>query len=140
LRTDGKLIAIDVLHYSGELRSANRFEGDVPDVESSDQELKLAVSLIEQMQQPEFDATQYEDDYMARMKSLIDSKLKGKKIATPQSEETPGVINFMDALRKSVKAIPVPKDTTAKRRPPATVKSTARRTTPAKKASHRKTG
>lgn len=139
LRTSDKLIVIDVLHYEGEMRSASHFAQDVPDMAVTAQELKLAESLVKQMKLPEFDATQYADDYMTRMQTLIDSKLKGKKVAPPQTDETPGVINFMDALRKSVKAIPVPgkKSTRAK---PATLKSTARRTAPARKASHLKTG
>lgn len=138
LRTSGKLIVIDILHYEGEMRSANKFLPDVPEVAVTTAELKLAQSLVEQMKLPEFDAKQYADDYMSRMKTLIESKLKGKKVAVPHMDESPTVINFMDALRKSVKAIPIP-SRKSKRTKSTTLKSTARRTAPAKKT-HRKTG
>ena len=137
LRTSDKLIVIDVLHYEGEIRSPGDFAGDVPTLAVDAKEVKLATSLIEQMQVPEFDATEYADDYAVRVRALIDSKLKGKKVTVPTSEQ-PDVINFMDALRKSVKAVPVPE----KRRAPKSVplRSSARKTTPAKKPSRAKTG
>jgi DNA end-binding protein Ku len=100
-------------------------------------EVKLATSLIEQMQLPEFDATEYADDYAVRVRALIDSKLKGKKLAVPASDQ-PDVINFMDALRKSVKAVPVPEKRRAPK--PVPLHSTARKTAPAKKASRAKSG
>lgn len=137
LRTSGKLIVIDVLHYQGEIRSPVEFTGDVPNIAVEAQEVKLAKSLIEQMQLPEFDATEYADDYAVRVRALIDSKLKGKKLAVPTSDQ-PDVINFMDALRKSVKAVPMPD----KRRVPksVTINSSARKTAPAKKPRRAKTG
>lgn len=138
LRTSDNLIIIDVLHYEGEVRSADDFRVDVPEITSTPQEIKLAQSLIEQMQQPEFDATLYADDYSARVKSLIESKLKGKKVNAPPTEEQPGVINFLDALKKSVKVVSPPGKKTNPRAN-ATMKSTARRTTPQKKPSRRKT-
>lgn len=137
LRTSNKLIVIDVLHYQDEIRPAIDFTGDVPNLAVDAKEVKLAKSLVEQMQLPEFDATEYADDYAVRVRELIDGKLKGKKRTIPASEQ-PDVINFMDALRKSVKAVPVPEKRRAPK--PAPMHSTARKTAPPKKTSRAKTG
>jgi DNA end-binding protein Ku len=152
LRNAGKLLVVDVLHYEGEIRPAVEFKLDVPDLAVESQEVKLARSLVEQMQQLQFDVTQYADDYATRVKALIDAKIKGNKLAVPQAGQ-PDVINFMDALRKSVKAVPVSnkvvpilkkavpvpkkKQSTQKTLP---LKSSARRTSQAKKTVRSKTG
>ena len=147
LRASDKLIVIDVLHYEGELRSPVDLTGNIPKIAISAPELKLAQSLVEQMKEPEFDASQYTDEYMERMKSLIDSKVKGKAVAAPQPDESPAVLNFMDALKKSVKSVATPKNKAVavpkkKTRAPkeASLKSTARRTPPARKPTRAKTG
>lgn len=138
LRTSGKLLVVDVLHYMGEVRPSTEFTGNVPDIAVDSQEIKLAKSLVEQMQQPKFDVTQYADDYNDRVRKIIESKLKGKKLETPHAAE-PDVINFMDALRKSVKAIPVPGKKSAPKKA-VSMASTARRVPAGKKPSRTKSG
>ncbi|MDB5339594.1 MAG: ykoV 2 [Planctomycetaceae bacterium] len=108
LRATERLLIIDMLHYGGELRLAAAFDDEVRTVSVTANDLKLAHSLIDQMKQTHFDPDQYADDYMERMQELIKSKVKGKKITAPAAEEGPDVINFMDALKKSVKAVSKP--------------------------------
>lgn len=142
LRASDKLIVVDVLHYQGEVRPAVEFTVDVPAVAVAAQEVKLARSLIEQMQQPEFDATLYADDYSSRLRTLIGSKLKGNKVAVPQASQ-PDVINFMEALQKSVKAVAVPSKKTVEKKADkksVPLKSSARRTSAPKKPARAKTG
>ena len=44
----------------------------------------------------------YEDDYTARLKNLIESKVEDQpSVASPEEKEPP-LINLMDALRRSV--------------------------------------
>lgn len=141
LRAADNLIVVDVLHYQGEVRSAVEFTGDVPAVAVAAQEVKLAKSLIEQMQEPEFDVTKYADDYTTRLQTLIGAKLKGNKVAVPQASQ-PDVINFMEALQRSVKAAgtsskPASKKSTEKKSVP--LKTTAQRTAAPKKATRSKT-
>ncbi|MDB5339373.1 MAG: ykoV 2 [Planctomycetaceae bacterium] len=138
LRTSDKLIVVDVLHYQGEVRPAVEFTADVPAVAVAAQEIKLAKSLIEQMQQPEFEASQYADDYSARLRTLIEAKLKGNKVAVPQTAQ-PDVINFMEALQRSVKAVKLPSKK-AVEKASVPLKTTARRTAAPKKSSRTKTG
>lgn len=137
LRTVDKLIVVDVLHYGHDVRTPADFSGDIPDVSINASEVKLARSLIEQMQTPEFDPSLYADDYSADVKKLIEAKLKGKKTAVPQSSE-PDVINFMDALKKSVKSVSVPSKKADKKAIP--LKSAARKTTSSTKVSRSKSG
>jgi DNA end-binding protein Ku len=105
LRATERLLIMDMLHYHGEIRSAETFEDEVRTVAVTPSDLKLAETLIEQMKQPHFHPENYADDYMERMQGLIESKVKGKKIAAPQVEDGGDVINFMDALKKSVKNV-----------------------------------
>lgn len=136
LRNADKLLVIDVLHYEGEVKPAANFSGDVPSIAVEGPDLNLAKSLVKQMEKPEFDARQYADDYAVRVREVINAKLKGHKVAVPQAGQ-PDVINFMDALRKSVKAPPPGKKAEKKSLP---LKTTARRTAPAKKTARSKTG
>lgn len=118
LRATERLLIIDMLHYEGELRFAAAFEDEVRTVSVTANDLKLAQSLIDQMKQPHFHPEQYADDYMERMQELIKSKVKGKKITAPAAEEGADVINFMDALKKSVKAVSKPRPASASKKAP----------------------
>lgn len=128
LRAADRLLIIDLLHYAGEVRQPARYEDEIRNATVSAAELKLTSSLIDQMTQTQFDISQYADDYMERMKHLIETKVKGKKIPVRQAEEEPDVINFMDALKQSVK------QTQSKRKGSGTVKAEPK---PAPKAAAR---
>ncbi|MDB5389615.1 MAG: ykoV 2 [Planctomycetaceae bacterium] len=103
LRPADRLLVLDMLHYEGEVRQPARYEDEIRNTTVSAAELKLTSSLIEQMTQSQFDISQYADDYMERVKELIETKVKGKKILQPHTDEEPDVINFFDALKQSVK-------------------------------------
>lgn len=138
LRAEGKLLLIDFLHYEGEIRRPDKFEDEVRHTSVSASELKLTKSLVAQLTDPDFDLTQYANDYMKRIKKLIDSKLKGKKIPVPHVEEEPDVINFMDALQKSVKQGRTPHAESATHRPPSKSRHSSNGRTATKKSSRRK--
>jgi DNA end-binding protein Ku len=77
---------------------------------------KLALQLIDQIAEENYDPTQYEDEEKKRVLSAIDEKIAGKQIVTPEQLEVPAtgeVIDLMDALRASLAK-------GAKARPPAT--------------------
>ena len=81
-----------------------------------------------------------DDARNGRMFILVDDESRENEgdLVIPAQMATPDVINFMDALRKSVKAVPVPEKRRAPK--PVALHSTARKTAPAKKASRAKTG
>jgi non-homologous end joining protein Ku len=65
-------------------------------------ELRLAEELVGKWQTGKFDFSAYKDRYRQKVKEAIAAKKKVLEIAPPEEEEHPGVINLMDALKKSV--------------------------------------
>ena len=94
-------IILEQLHYAHEVRSMD--EVPIPSGEVKDQELKLAVNLIEQLKSEAFLPEQYKDDVRERVLELIDRKIQGEDI-TEASEEAPKtqIIDLMEALKASL--------------------------------------
>jgi DNA end-binding protein Ku len=101
---DGGL-AIHQLHFEAEVRTLKDL--GVKPAPVSDAELKLANQLIAQLAAKRFDASEYHDEWRARIKAAIGRKVKGKEVSI--SEEEPkrsgdNVIDLMSALRASLGA------------------------------------
>lgn len=97
---DDRLV-MQQLHYADEVRSAADI--DVGKVEVKDQELKLALQLIEQIAVESFDPTRYEDEVRDRIKEHIDRKVAGEEIQVSDSERPQAqIIDLMDALKASL--------------------------------------
>ena len=95
-------LVLQKLHYPHEIRKID----EVPELESDHKvnknELRLATTLVEEMSTTfsEIDTT---DNYHEALKQLIDSKIKGNKIAEFEVEEVPR-LDIMSALKKSLQA------------------------------------
>jgi DNA end-binding protein Ku len=98
-------IIMEQLHYAHEVRSMD--EVPIPAGEVKDQELKLAVNLIEQLKSDEFRPEQYKDNVRERVLELIDRKIQGEDI-TEAVEEAPKtqIIDLMEALKASLAKAP----------------------------------
>ncbi len=100
-REDG--IIILTMHYASEIIEFQK-KYDKPKI--SKQELDMAKTLINAMD-TEFEPEQYKDEYQIKLKELIDTKIAGKEIVSPESDtetqDTGKVIDLMDALKASVK-------------------------------------
>ena len=96
-------LVLQKLHYPRELRAMS----DVPEIDRAQSlnknELKLATTLVEQMVTTlsEIDTT---DQYHEALRSLIDSKIKGKKVAEVGEVEELPRLDIMSALKKSLQA------------------------------------
>src|SRR2546427_599720 len=98
---DGLLI--QQMLFADEVRSLKDLHIEHADV--SDAELQLALQIIDQAAEENYDPTQYEDEEKKRVLKAIDEKIAGKNIVTPeQVEVSPGgqVIDLMEALRASL--------------------------------------
>jgi DNA end-binding protein Ku len=105
------------LLYADEVRSLADLHVERVDV--SDTEMKLALQIIEQGAEDNYDPTAYEDEEKKRILAAIDEKIAGKQVVVHEAdEELAGggqVIDLMDALRASLKggakakAAPAPK-------------------------------
>lgn len=127
LRPAGKLIAMVSVNYSDDVTLPSEHDTEVTG-EGSAAEVKMMKTLLGTIKQKRFQIGEYHDLYAERLQTLVEAKVKGKKVvATPQSEEAPPVINLMDALKKSIqrRETDAPKPAKSGAKP---VKSTARRT------------
>ena len=97
------LLVMDVLHYHNEIRKAEDYAPQVPHATANAAELKLLRSLLEEMTEPEFDASRFRDDYSDNLREALDAKIAGREVVVPESKEPVEVISIMDALRKSLK-------------------------------------
>lgn len=95
-----KGLVLQKLHYPHELRSID----NVPEIDGAQKldknELKLATTLVEQMATSlkEIDTV---DNYHEALKTLIESRIKGKKTVEFEVEELPR-LDIMSALKKSL--------------------------------------
>ncbi|HSL69101.1 MAG TPA: Ku protein [Longimicrobiales bacterium] len=124
-------IVLEQLHYAHEVRTMD--EVPIPSGEVKDQELKLAVNLIEQLKSDDFRPGQYKDDVRERVLELIQRKVEGEDITEAVTEEPKAqIIDLMEALKASLaRAEPADAEAEEERKPAKraakAVKKTARR-------------
>ena len=96
-------IVLQKLRYPAEVRKVQ----DVPEIDSTQKidkkELTLATSLVEQMI-TSFADIDTVDHYHEALRKLIDSKIKGKKVAEFEKIEEVPRLDIMTALKKSLQA------------------------------------
>jgi DNA end-binding protein Ku len=94
-------IMLEYLHYADEVRPMS--EIPIPSGEVKDNELKLAVNLVQQLATDEFKPEQYKDDVHERVLELITRKIEGEDI-TQVPDEAPAtqIIDLMAALKASL--------------------------------------
>jgi DNA end-binding protein Ku len=93
------------LRHASEIRSMNAIEelADMPDTVKPD-EVKLARQVMGTFEGA-IDFESYHDDYQTGLREIIDAKIEGREIVTPEVEAPPKVVNLMEALRKSLDTV-----------------------------------
>jgi DNA end-binding protein Ku len=101
----GKGLGMEILRYSNEIRSAETYFNDLPNLKIDKEMVSLATELINR-KSAEFEPAKYRNHYAEALHELVKEKAKGKKIVTAEEPEPQRgtVINLMDALRKSVQS------------------------------------
>lgn len=102
LRPLKNVIILQQLRYPDEVRPLD--EVPVGTAESKENELKLAVQLIDQITSPAFEPSQYEDEVRKRMQAAIDRKIQGQEIASAPEQPRAQIIDIMEALKASLAA------------------------------------
>ena len=130
LQPRGKGLVAYGLHYANEVRSADTYFDDVPDMKLAPEMLALANHILES-KRAHFDPKQFKDRYEAALTALIDAKRAGKEAPALPEPATTNVVNLMDALRRSLQAErsapPASTPAPASRRAPASRSTAARR-------------
>jgi DNA end-binding protein Ku len=102
LRPAGGLLVLTALNYEAQVKEVGEFSEETPKAQVSHKEMELAKNLIESSRSEKFDFADYRDTYTEKLKELINAKIKGREVTVEHEEETPRIINLMDALRESV--------------------------------------
>src|SRR6185436_12771752 len=93
------------LRHAGEIRSMDGIDelANVPE-KLKPEEVKLARQVMSTFE-GDVDFQSYKDEYQEGLRQIIDAKIEGREIVTPEVEAPPKVVNLMDALRKSLDTI-----------------------------------
>jgi DNA end-binding protein Ku len=100
VRPSGPVLALHVLHFPEELRSAAALPLPPSAEPASAEEQHLAGLLIDAATKP-VSWTDYRDDSAEQLRALIQAKLHGRTLTAPASEELP-ILQLVDALKRSV--------------------------------------
>jgi len=107
------------LNDERDLNDATEIFDDLPKAKSDPEMIQLATQLIER-QSGKYDPADVEDRYEARLRHVIDARLKGEGIE-PLDEEEPdrgNVIDLMGALRRSLGQEDAPSSKSGKKASP----------------------
>ncbi|MGI4895792.1 MAG: Ku protein [Janthinobacterium lividum] len=153
LRVREKVIVLQTMLWPDEVRAAD-FDVLDTEVDLRPQELQMASSLVESLA-ADFRPEQFEDDYSAAVKNLIDARLEDAEAAPSSVDDEEGgspgqggeVLDLLTALQRRVdrargSSAPVPEDagetpTTVQDTPPPTTNTATK--SPAKKATAKRT-
>ncbi len=103
LRTYDKCLVMETIYYPDEIRSTQYIPELDYQVDIHDNEMKMAVSLIENLTTT-FEPEKYKNTYREALMELIHAKISGDEIAVPAQPEAPKVVDLMEALRASIEA------------------------------------
>ena len=102
LRVLDNLLAMSVLQHDAKVKPVDAFKDEVTDVAFTKEELALTHTLVDATKIEDFDYASYKDRYVEKLTQLIQLKVDGQEIVQVQDAEEPQIINFMEALKKSV--------------------------------------
>ena len=106
---DGGLVA-HTLDEQRDINDARSIFGEAAEIKTDHEMVALAKQLI-QRQTTTYDPSDLEDRYEARLRALIDAKLKGEGIdvSEPAEPDRTNVVDLMAALKKSLAQEAAPK-------------------------------
>jgi len=114
LRVYHNCLVMETIYYPDEIRSTSLIPELNYEVNIHENELKMAVSLIENLS-AEFRPEKYTNNYREALKELIQAKISGQEIVEPARPETDRVVDLMEALKASIEAAKKEKKESAKK-------------------------
>ena len=104
MQPHGNGFTLHTMYYADEVRQVAEY-GQPSGVEVKPQEVELAQRLVESLAAP-FDPSKYRDEYQHRVREMVDSKRQGMEVTPVQVPRLAPVVDLMDALQKSLAALP----------------------------------
>lgn len=137
-----ELLTMSILEYAAEVKQPDEFADEVPAPSSNKEELKLTRMLVQALSRDKPELAQYRDEYFDKLRELIEAKVGGRELVVPPASEEPRIVNMMDALKASMQAVRVPKQTgaSAKKKPSRTMAASVAMRKAAKPKRKRKSG
>jgi DNA end-binding protein Ku len=114
VRPQKKGLVMYTLHHDAEIRSIDQVEelNSVP-AKVKPEEMKLAKQVIATFD-AELNLKDYQDEYKAGLRRIIDAKIAGEEVVAPEIQEPPKVVDLMEALRRSLNTVSADKKKPAK--------------------------
>ena len=105
VRPQKKGLVMYTLHHDAEIRSIDQVEelNSVPS-KVKPEEMKLAKQVIATFD-GELNLKDYQDEYKAGLRKIIDAKIAGEEVVAPEIQEPPKVVDLMEALRRSLDSV-----------------------------------
>jgi DNA end-binding protein Ku len=125
IRPKGDTLALETLFLAADVYSQAEIEEAVEETAVKKPELELARQVIASLA-GEFDPSELQSDYRRDLRALLEAKLAGEEIATPEPVAETPVIDLMEALRRSVEEAKQAKQPAAKKKAPAKKPAAAR--------------
>jgi DNA end-binding protein Ku len=114
VRPKKKGLVMYTLHHDAEIRAIEQIEElDSVPTKVKPEEMKLAKQVIGSFES-ELNLKDYTDEYKEGLRKIIEAKIAGEEIVTPEVEEPPKVVDLMEALRRSLNSVSVQKKKPAK--------------------------
>jgi DNA end-binding protein Ku len=133
VRPQKKGLVMYTLHHDAEIRSIDQVEelNSVPS-KVKPEEMKLAKQVIATFD-GELNHKDYQDEYKAGLRRIIDAKISGEEVVATEIQEPPKVVDLMEALRRSLNTVSADKKKPAKAEIDKPVKAKATATANGKK-------
>lgn len=114
VRPQQRGLVMYTLHHAAEIRGIDQIEdlNSVP-TKVKPEEMKLAKQVIATFD-GELNLKDYNDDYRDGLRAIIDAKIAGEEVVSPEVEEPPKVVDLMEALRRSLNSVSAEKKKPAK--------------------------
>lgn len=117
VRVYGEALMLETLFYPDEVRSTAAVPGLPAEAELHEKEVRMAVQLIENLAAP-FEPQKYTDTYRHALHDLIARKIEDREVAP--APRPANVVDLMEALQESLKAVSGEKKGAAGKRRKAT--------------------
>jgi DNA end-binding protein Ku len=105
LRVRDDVIVMQTMLWPDEVRKPDFAGLDATEHAAKPQELKMAKMLVDTLA-GNYDADEYEDDYQRAVEAVVQAKLEGGEVKTPEEpkKSTGEVVDLLAALQRSVDA------------------------------------
>jgi DNA end-binding protein Ku len=104
----GDALVLTTMRFAHEIRQPKGLDLPAARHGWTEKEMKLARQLLDTLS-GDWDPREYKDTYTEVLQRVIEAKVEGKAIVTPEMPKRPRVVNLMQALERSLRERPLAK-------------------------------